>query len=125
MPQAGGDILRRTKEPPGSGKIEKGVAVTLGLDGWGVDPEDLVQCAGGAGIEPRIGGQHDEIGAQPLCRAYRHSLLEPCQPGLGRQRQDGGPVGAGWSHRKRPGAERGRCKAFEGSAEGGWIDEQD
>ena len=124
-PDARGHILRRAEEPSGSGEVEKGVAVASRLDGRRVDPKDLVQRARGTGIEPRVGGQHDEIGTEPLRLAHRHSPLQPRQPGLGRERQDGGPVGAGRCYRQRPGSERGRNQAFEGGAEGGRVDEQD
>ena len=57
------DVDRRAEQPAGAGEIEKGVAVAAGLDDRRVDPEDLVQRARGAGVEPRVGWQQHQVGA--------------------------------------------------------------
>ena len=49
----------------------------------------------------------------------------PGQPRLGREREDGGAVGAGRRHRDGPRPERRRHQALDGGAEGGRIDEED
>ena len=62
----GGDVHRRAEEPAGAGEIEKGVTVAARLDDRRVDPEDLVQRARGAGVEPGLGGTEHEIGTALL-----------------------------------------------------------
>jgi hypothetical protein len=83
LPDTGSDVLWRTEESAGAGEIEERMPVTTRLYGGGKDPQDLVQRARSASIQPGVGWQNDEVGTEPLGLSYRHSPYQPCPPGLG------------------------------------------
>ena len=113
------------EEPLGAGEIEKGVAVSARLDDRRVDPEDLVERAGGAGVEPGIGREEDQIGTQFPGPAHQHAPRHARRLRLGGEREDGGAVGARRRHRKRSAPECRSDHPFDGGDEGRRIDEQD
>jgi len=120
-----GDVDGGTEQPPGSGEIEEGVPVAARLDDRRVDPEDLVQRAGGPGVERRVGWQEDQVGAQLAGLPHRHPPAHPRPPGLGGQRKDDGAIGSRRRHHDGAGAERGRGQLLHRGAEGWGIDEED
>ncbi len=118
------DVYRGTEEPAGAGEIEKGVAVTTGLDDGCVDPKDLVQRPRGTRIEMWVGWQQHEIGAELERVAHRHALSEAGPPRLAREGENGGALGAGRGHGDRPGAQRRGDDALDRSTEGRRVDEE-
>jgi hypothetical protein len=120
-----GHVHQGSKEPLGTGQIEKGVAIAAGLDDRRVDPENLVQGARGAGVEPEIGGQQHQIGAELFRLPHQHPAGDAGSPRLGRKREHGGPIGARRSHRQRSAPQRGRRHPLDGGDEGWWVDEED
>ncbi len=101
------------------------MAVAARLDDRRVDPEDLVERAGGAGVEPGIGRKEDQIGAELPGPAHQHAPRHARRLRLGREREDGGAVGARRGHGKRPAPERRGDHPLDGGDEGRRIDEQD
>lgn len=132
QPEPGGrlapDPLRhvhhRAEEPLRAGEIEKGVAVAARLDDRGIDPEDFVQRAGGAGIEPGIGREEHQIGAELPRLPHRHAADDARRPGLGRERQHRGAIGPGGRDRQGPAPQRRGHQPLDGGDEGGRIDEE-
>ena len=119
-----GHVHQRSEEPLGAGQIEKGVAIAARLDDRRVDPENLVQGARGAGVEPGVGRQQHQVGAELLRLPHQHSAGDARRPGLGRQRKHGGPVGARRRHGQRTAPQRRRCHPLDGGDEGWWVDEE-
>jgi len=120
-----GHVHQGPEEPLGAGQIEKGVAITAGLDDRRVDPENLVQGAGGAGVEPGVGGQQHQIGAELFRLPHQHPAGDTRRPGLGRQREHDGPVGARGRHGQRAAPQRGGRHPLDGGDEGWGVDEED
>ena len=75
--EPGRNVLRRSEQPAGSGEIEKGMAVSPGLDGRGKQLQNLVQGTRRSGVELRVGWHHDEIAAEPLGLLHRHAGGQP------------------------------------------------
>jgi hypothetical protein len=85
-PHPRGDVHRRPEEPAGAGEVEERVPVSSRLDHRRVDPKDLVQRTRGPGIEPGIGWDEHQIGAELPCLPHRHAPLDSRAPRLGRER---------------------------------------
>jgi hypothetical protein len=118
-------IHRGAEEPLGAGEIEKSVAVAARLDDRRVDLEDLVERAGGAGVESGIGGKKDQIGTKLPGAAHQHAPRHTRRLRLGRKREDDGAIGARRRHSKRPAPKCRSDHPFDGGDEGRRIDEQD
>lgn len=119
-----GHVHQGSEEPLGAGQIEKGVAITAGLDDRRVDPENLVQGAGGAGVKAWVRGQQDQIGAELFRLPHQHPAGDTRRPGLGRQREHDGPVGARGGHGQRAAPQYGRRHPLDGGDEGWGVDEK-
>jgi hypothetical protein len=119
-----GHVHQRSEEPLGAGQIEKGVAIAAGLDDRCVDPEDLVQRAGGAGVEAGVGRQQHQIGAELFRLPHQHPAGNARRPGLGRKREHGGPIGARGGHGQGTAPQRRRHHPLDGGDEGWWVDEK-
>jgi hypothetical protein len=119
-----GHVHQRSEEPLGAGQIEKGVAIAAGLDDRRVDPENLVQGARGAGVEPEIGGQQHQIGAELFRLPHQHPAGDAGSPRLGRKREHGGPIGARGRDGQGPAPQRRRRHPLDGGDEGWWVDEE-
>lgn len=120
-----GHVHQGSEEPFGAGQVEKGVAIAAGLDDRCVDPENLVQGARGAGIEAGVGRQQHQIGAELFRLSHQHPAGDTSRPGLGRQREDGGPIGARRRHGEGTAPQRGRHHPLDGGNEGWGVDEED
>ena len=120
-----GDLHRRTEKPLGAGEVEERMAKAAGLDDRRVDPEDLVQGARGAGVEPGVGREQHQIRAELAGPAHQHPPRHSRRLRLGRERQDGGAVGARRRHGERPAPERRGDQALHRGAEGRGVDEDD
>jgi hypothetical protein len=120
-----GDVHRRAEQPLGTGEVEERVSKAAGLDDRRVDPEDLVQGSGGSGIEPGVGWEQHQIGAELAGPAHQHPPRHPRRLRLGRERQDGGPVRPRRRHGDRPAPERRGDQPLHRGAEGGGVDEND
>lgn len=101
-PDPFGDIDRRAEKPLGTREIEKSMAVPAWLDDRGVDPKNLSQRAGSAGIEPRIGGQQHQVGAELAGPPHQHAPRNSRRLRLGRERQHRRAIRPGWCHRDGP-----------------------
>jgi hypothetical protein len=83
-----------------------------------------MECVRGSSIEPRIGRQDHEVGAEPMSLPDRHTRLQAGEPCLRRESKDDGSIGGRRSNGQRPLPERGIHHFLEGGAEGGGIDIQ-
>ena len=119
-----GHVHQGPEEPLGAGQVEKSVAIAAGLDDRCVDPENLVQGARGAGIEAGVGRQQHQIGAELFRLPHQHPAGDTSRPGLGRQREDGGPIGARRRHGEGTAPQRRRHHPLDGGDEGWGVDEE-
>ncbi|HTL05230.1 MAG TPA: hypothetical protein VL241_05740 [Gemmatimonadales bacterium] len=124
-PDALGDVERGTEESLGAAQVEKGVAIPARLDHRRVHPQDLAERPGGARIEPGIGWQQHQVGAELARPAHQHAACNAGGLGFGRERQHRGAIRARGSHRERTAAQRRRHQLLDGGAEGRGIDEED
>ena len=120
-----GHVHQGPEQPLGAGQIEKGVAIAAGLDDRSVDPENLVQGAGGAGVEAGVGRQQHQIRAELYSLSHQHPAGDARRPGLGRKGQHGGPIGARRGHRQGTAPQCGRHHPLYRGDEGGGVDEED
>jgi hypothetical protein len=120
-----GDIRQRTEQPLGAAQIEKGVTVPARLDDWGVDPENFVERPRRPGIEPGIGRNQNQVGAELPGLADQHS--PPYSGGLrfGRERQDGRAVGPRRGDGEGAAPERRGHHPLDRRDECRWINEKD
>ena len=118
------DIHQRAEQSFGTGEIEKGMAVTARLDDGRIDPENVVQRAGGASIEPGIRRKQHEIRAELLCLTHQHPARDSRRLGLGRKREDGGAIGPRGCYGNRSAPERGCHHSLDSGDERRRVDEQ-
>ena len=53
-----------------------------GLDDRRIDPEDLVQRAGGPGVASRVRGKQHQVGAELPGSPHQHPSLDAGRPGF-------------------------------------------
>jgi hypothetical protein len=120
-----GDIHQRAEQPLGAGEVEERMTVAARLDDGRVDPEDFVERARSPGIERRVGGEQDQVGAEPPGEPDQHPPPDARRLGLGRERQHGSAVGSGWGYGQRPAPEGRGCHSLDGGDKGRGVDEKD
>ena len=119
-----GDIDRRAEQPLGAGEVEKRMAVPAGLDDGSVYLENGAQRTRDARIQPGIGRQQHQVGAQLASPAHQHAPGDSRGLRFAGEREHGRTVCAGGCDGDRPAAQRRRHQLFDGGAEGRGIDEE-
>ena len=101
------------------------MAEAAGLDDGRVDPEDLVQGARGAGVEPRVRRQEHQVRAELPRPPHQHPPGHSRRLRLGREGQDRSPVCQRRRHGDRPAPESRGHQPLHRGTESRRVDEND
>lgn len=123
-PDPFGNIDRRAEEPLSAGEVEKGMSVPAWLDDRCVDSKNLSQRARGAGIEPGIGRQQQQVGTELPGLPHQHAPRDSRGLRLGGEREHRRAIRSGRCDGDRPAPQRRRHQLLDGGAEGGGVNKK-